>query len=565
MGGDEPPTDITPQPPLAIPDCDNPVDVQVNITRKPGHCIWKGECITNKYTGGKFNCFYNGPAAVYDKQNNSEVIQLLEEVCPWYVKNGTASVCCDVDQLHTLKTQTSTARSLLHRCQACYKNVMTHFCATTCDPNMSEFMDPVQPSFNGFDNTVKSCNTSEGKSVTFVEAVNVVTDPTYAEDMFDSCKDVQYTEQPGPVINLMCGTDNCNYRRFLYFLGDPDLDYHQAPFFMNYDFTIHPYKKDIIPLKKAMLQCFDAGDLTCSCTDCPSNLTCPNIPTSTGDDSKWIFYYTIGMATFGFSLSFLTAAVAMLFALWDGARKKKSYFILEDDEKKRQEDDMESTSSSINSDVPEDGNDDSFILCKAGAYLEFVIKAGFYRWGHFASKRWYIVLPAVAIFFGICSSGLYRFNVTTDPVKLWSASNSRARLEKNYFDQNFGPFYRTEQVIITAPNYGPYTFLGGEGLQQTTYFMGPVMNMEVLLEAFYLQQNLSEIVAPIYGDDGKITKNVTLEDICFQPLDPDNKNCTIESIFNYFQNTLEYLTYEHEDDFGNVDYNASWHIHYCTR
>ena len=498
----------------------------------------------------------------YTEKNNSEVIQLLEEVCPWYVKNGTASVCCDVDQLHTLKTQTNTVRSLLYRCQACYKNVMTHFCATTCDPDMSLFMDPVQPSPEGFVNTVKKCDTSEGKSVTFVEAVNVVTDPTYAEDMYDSCKGVQFTEQPGPVINIMCGTDNCNYWRFLYFLGDPDLDYHQAPFFMNYDFTIHPYKKGMIPLKKDMLECSDAGSLTCSCTDCPSNLTCPYFPNSSGDNSAWLFYYTIGMAAFGFSLSFLVAAIAMLFALWDRSKQKNSYSFIDEDEKKR-EDDIESTSSSINSDVPEDGNDESFILCKAGAYLEFVIKAGFYRWGHFASKRWYVVLPAVAILFGIFTSGLYRFNVTTDPVKLWSASTSRARLEKNYFDENFGPFYRTEQVIITAPNFGPYTLLG-VGLQAETFYMGPATNMPVLLEAFYLQQNLSQIVAPIY-DNGKIIKNVTLEDICFQPLSPENTNCTIESVFNYFQNTLEYLTYVHDDDFDNVDYNASWHIQYCTR
>lgn len=42
--------------------------------------------------------------------------------------------------------------------------------------------------------------------------------------------------------------------------------------------------------------------------------------------------------------------------------------------------------------------------------------------------------------------------VITDPVELWSAKNSQHRLEKNYFDENFGPFYRPVQVIVTAKN-----------------------------------------------------------------------------------------------------------------
>ena len=32
------------------------------------------------------------------------------------------------------------------------------------------------------------------------------------------------------------------------------------------------------------------------------------------------------------------------------------------------------------------------------------------------------------------------------------APNSESRLQKDYFDQHFGPFYRPEQLIITAPS-----------------------------------------------------------------------------------------------------------------
>ena len=56
------------------------------------------------------------------------------------------------------------------------------------------------------------------------------------------------------------------------------------------------------------------------------------------------------------------------------------------------------------------------------------------------------------------------------------------------------------------------------------------------------------------------TKNVTLQDICFQPLYPDNKNCTISSVINYFQNDYENLIAK---DFGIPKYPD--HIYYCAR
>ena len=43
----------------------------------------------------------------------------------------------------------------------------------------------------------------------------------------------------------------------------------------------------------------------------------------------------------------------------------------------------------------------------------------------------------MVILFVLCFGSRY-YTVTTDPVDLWVASNSRARLEKAYFDKNFG-------------------------------------------------------------------------------------------------------------------------------
>lgn len=43
--------------------------------------------------------------------------------------------------------------------------------------------------------------------------------------------------------------------------------------------------------------------------------------------------------------------------------------------------------------------------------------------------------------------GIKYLKITTDPVELWAAPNSQSRIEREYFDSNFEPFYRIEQVF----------------------------------------------------------------------------------------------------------------------
>ena len=50
------------------------------------------------------------------------------------------------------------------------------------------------------------------------------------------------------------------------------------------------------------------------------------------------------------------------------------------------------------------------------------------------------------------------FQVITDPVKLWSSPTSVLREQKDFFDENFSPFYRTQQIIITLDDDVPALF-----------------------------------------------------------------------------------------------------------
>ena len=60
-----------------------------------------------------------------------------------------------------------------------------------------------------------------------------------------------------------------------------------------------------------------------------------------------------------------------------------------------------------------------------------------------------VISFVIAIVF---TAGMSQMIITTDPVELWAGPNSRSRLEKDFFDSNFRPFYRTEMVIIQAKN-----------------------------------------------------------------------------------------------------------------
>jgi predicted RND superfamily exporter protein len=63
--------------------------------------------------------------------------------------------------------------------------------------------------------------------------------------------------------------------------------------------------------------------------------------------------------------------------------------------------------------------------------------------------------PAVVLFISswivvALGYGAFSLQVTTDPVEIWASPESRSRLEREYFDSRFEPFYRTEQVFVKA-------------------------------------------------------------------------------------------------------------------
>lgn len=125
--------------------------------------------------------------------------------------------------------------------------------------------------------------------------------------------------------------------------------------------------------------------------------------------------------------------------------------------------------------------------------------------------------------------GIRFLHVTTNPVELWASPHSRSRIEREYFDSHFGPFYRIEQIIITTKDLPQIRHNTSEGV----IIFGPVFNDTFLKKVLELQEQIKNI-------DGN-----ALKEICFAPLtrpedeERDVEHCVVQSVWGYFGNSLE--------------------------
>ncbi|CAI8031991.1 NPC intracellular cholesterol transporter 1 [Geodia barretti] len=518
-----------------------------DIIHEKGLCIWKGQCAPGDCPrandDGFYNIFNNTEAYEVTKNEDPDWYGLITELCPLYAHkdNDTAEVCCTATQLSTLKRNIGKAQSLINRCPACLSNFIQHYCVITCDPDSSLFMDATT--------LVSSAN------VTYVKDITVYITDHYANDLYDSCANVKFAGGGAGVMSLLCGSANCNAAKFLSFQGDPTQN-GESPFLIKYNITnsTKPYPNNITHENDTGIRRFYRCDQNvtggyggvgvCSCSDCPS--TCPAPPKFNVTHLPFrVIAWGVGAT--GLFISTVIFIAALSTSVYFGFfRKKKSgyerisgagspppsrqtYGAAGKDIDNRES----SNNSSLNSDREDERVDGDGGGGGGGPCL---------------------LLP------GTLSFGLFFFTVTTDPVELWSAPNSRARLEKNYFDENFGPFFRTEQILVKAkPFVQEFNVTVPQQAVQWTF--GAVYNDSLLREVYHIQNHLATMEVE-YNDGSGNKPNITLQDICFSPLAPQNRNCTIESVLNYFQNNVTFIDYNNPVDFF---YHYPLHFHYCTR
>lgn len=140
--------------------------------------------------------------------------------------------------------------------------------------------------------------------------------------------------------------------------------------------------------------------------------------------------------------------------------------------------------------------------------------------------------------------GIKYLSITTDPVELWASPTSRSRVEREFFDSNFEPFYRIQQMILSPKNTNKIFHNTSNGIIE----FGPVFNKTFLVAIL----NMTEDIKALKGNDGSIT-GVGLENICYAPLTSPFTGpvtvdkCTIQSLWGWFQDNLSILDEVDED------------------
>jgi Niemann-Pick C1 protein len=147
-------------------------------------------------------------------------------------------------------------------------------------------------------------------------------------------------------------------------------------------------------------------------------------------------------------------------------------------------------------------------------YNEAFLAHAFRFWGEWVARNVYVVVAVSLLFVLILCTGLLRFSVETDLEKLWVDPNSQTAQEKAFFDEHFGPFYRTEQLIIAT-------------IPESHQVVAPgIVTDRNLLLVFDIQNKVDELRGNIFG------KPVALEDICVRAL---GSSCKTKSILQYFK------------------------------
>lgn len=496
------------------------------------HCVWYGEC--GKAEGEKrYNCEYLGPPIPLPEAGH----ELLQQLCP-SLYYGNVSVCCDTQQLNTLNKNLQLPLQFLSRCPSCFYNLMTLFCELTCSPRQSEFLNVT--------GTIDYSGPELSKGNKSIITMDYYIGQSFSNAMYNACKDVEAPSSNVKALSLMCGREakDCNATNWIQYMFNKANG--QIPFTITPYFSDNPLHK-MIPMNNATKGCNESVDefgAPCSCQDC--TLVCGSKPVPPPPPSPWLLFGFDAMVIIMWIsyAAFLLLFCSVLIGAWCYRKKKivSEYAPIDS-----------TLAYSVNSTTV---SGDPSCCDRFGERLENCLRVVFTKWGSFCVRHpWIVIFVSVALI-AVCAAGLKFMRVTTDPVELWSDPHSQARKEKDYFDTHFGPFFRTEQLIITAPNskgdtYSPYPSGRDE-------HFGPPLTFDILSQVLELQDAIENITATYKSEA------VMLKDICLAPLAPYNNNCTILSVLNYFQNSYSVLNHTVRDDFYvHADYHT--HFLYCVR
>lgn len=449
----------------------------VSLSHKPGYCNTYGNCGKKSVFGKPLPCAEFVPAVKASQESREK----LKSICG----KDFDYICCSPEQIDILELNLKRVDPLISSCPACRKNFYDFFCQFSCSPNESQFVEIIKT------------ETARDTGKEIVTEINQYVEPGMANQFFDSCKNVKFLATNGYAMDLIGGGAK-NYLQFLKFLGDEKPLLGGSPYQINFVYKLPETDSGLVLRNEPLRDCNDK-EYKCACTDCEES--CPKLPHAKDLTKKC----TVGvLPCFSFSIIIIWSCMIVLLGGYHVylAKLKK--------ERRRS--------------IAEDSEDDESTMINPLFYAglgkkrakQFLSEIGlkiqdwFANIGYFCSKFPGISIGTSLTVVVLLSLGLFKLQLETDPVKLWVSPNDPAYKNQQYFESNFGEWFRIEQVIVSSKDDGP------------------VLNWDIVKWWFDKESQLETL-----------NENVRLSDICFKPLD---ETCALQSFTQYFQGDISGLT-----------------------
>jgi Niemann-Pick C1 protein len=445
---------------------------------EPGRCAIRGHCGSKSFFGAQLPCVDNGLAHEPDDKLREDLVSL----CGPKWKEGP--VCCNAEQVDALRSNLKTANQIISTCPACKDNFYNLFCTFTCSPDQSLFINVTK--------------TMEKNGKTLVTELDQLISKEYGTGFYDSCKDVKFGPTNSRAMDLIGGGAQ-NYTELLAFLGKERFG--GSPFQINYptsygDLTMHP-----LPMKPKKCNDEDPA-FRCACIDCPA--VCPELPAVEEAGSCHVGVLPClsfaSILTYGLLLFTCVAAVVGR-RLWarHSRRRTERLRLLTDAAPSDDEDEGDLTENPAMFDRPQ----------KSYAVNTWC-DAAFSRLGHMAARFPALTISGATLVVLVLSVGWFHFELEKDPARLWVSPTSAPAQEKRFFDEHFGPFYRSEKIFLVND-------LNPSG-------PAPVLSYDTLIWWMEVEASIRKLKGPKYGS--------TLQDLC---LKPTGNACVVQSVAAYFQ------------------------------
>ena len=393
-------------------------------------------------------------------------------------------------QLEALGSNLKQAEGLISACPACKENFFNLFCIFTCSPDQSLFI-----------NVTDTAQSRSGKTI--VTELDTLWSDQYGEAFYSSCKDVKFGATGGTAMDLIGGGAK-NYTSFLKYLGDKK--YFGSPFQINFPRPNGREADGMAASDPVSRACNDKDEAyRCACVDCPAS--CPELPEVVEAGSCHVG--KLPCLSFGVIIAYCSLLLLMV-AFVSG---RVAYL----KHNQRRSERLQLLQDSALSDDEDEGD----IVHNAGMLdrpqrkypLNSFFDKAFNRLGGTCARFPLVTISLSVIIVVLLSLGWMNFEVEKDPVRLWVSPSSNAAEEKDFFDNNFGPFYRVEQAFLvndTLPS-GP----------------GPVLSYETLQWWF----DVENLIRRTTSNHSRVTFN----EVCYKPT---GDACVVQSLTGYFQGSF---------------------------